>query len=51
MSPFKSVKQQRYLYAHPEKIGREALHEWASKTNFSRLPEKVKSPKKTGKTK
>lgn len=43
--PFKSVKQQKFLYAHPEKIGREALHEWASKTNFSKLPEKAPAKK------
>jgi hypothetical protein len=50
MSPFSSRAQQRFLAVHPEKIGgKKAFHEWASKTNFRTLPEKVKPPKKAGK--
>jgi hypothetical protein len=41
--PFKSKAQQRFLYAHPEKVGgKEALAEWSSATNFKTLPEKKK---------
>ena len=39
--PFESKAQQRYLYAHPEKVGgKEKLKEWSSATDFSNLPEK-----------
>ena len=39
--PFVSKLQQRFLEAHPEKVGgREKLHEWEQATDFSRLPEK-----------
>jgi len=39
--PFESKAQQRFLYAHPEKLsGKSKLKEWASATNFSELPEK-----------
>lgn len=39
--PFKSVKQQRFLEAHPEKVGgKDRLKEWESATDFSSLPEK-----------
>lgn len=39
--PFKSKAQQRFLYAHPEKIGgKKALKEWSDATDFSHLPEK-----------
>jgi hypothetical protein len=42
--PFKSVAQQRFLEAHPEKVGGKAkLKEWESATNFSTLPKKAKS--------
>lgn len=41
--PFKSKAQQRFLYAHPEKIGgKKALKEWSTATDFSKLPEKAK---------
>ena len=40
--PFASKAQQRYLYAHPEKVGgKEKLKEWSSATDFSKLPAKV----------
>jgi hypothetical protein len=39
--PFQSKAQQRFLYAHPEKVGGKAkLAEWSSATNFNKLPEK-----------
>jgi hypothetical protein len=39
--PFQSKAQQRYLYAHPEKVGgKAALKEWSAATDFSKLPEK-----------
>ena len=42
--PFKSIAQQRFLEAHPEKVGgKEKLHEWESATNFSSLPKKKKA--------
>ena len=38
--PFESKAQQRYLYAHPEKVGGKAkLAEWSAATDFSHLPE------------
>jgi hypothetical protein len=44
--PFASKAQQRFLHAHPEKVGGEAkLKEWDSVTDFSSLPEKKKKPK------
>ncbi len=43
--PFKSAKQQRFLAAHPDKIGGWGkFMEWAHATNFKKLPEKA--PKK-----
>jgi len=42
--PFKSKAQQRFLYAHPEKVGgKKALKEWSSATNFSKLPEHIRA--------
>jgi len=39
--PFQSKAQQRFLYAHPEKVGGKAkLAEWSAATNFKKLPEK-----------
>ena len=39
--PFTSKAQQRYLHAHPEKVGGEAaLKEWDNATDFSHLPER-----------
>jgi hypothetical protein len=40
--PFKSKAQQGYLHAHPEVLGKKALHEWdeASKGSHD-LPEHV----------
>lgn len=39
--PFKSKAQQRFLEAHPEKVGgRGKLKEWETATDFSTLPEK-----------
>jgi hypothetical protein len=46
--PFKSKAQQRFLHAHPEKVGGAGkLKEWDDSTDFSSLPNKVaKKPKK-----
>jgi hypothetical protein len=39
--PFQSVAQQRFLEAHPDKVGgRAKLKEWESATDFSSLPKK-----------
>lgn len=41
--PFQSKAQQRFLYAHPEKVGgKSKLAEWSSATDFKKLPEKKK---------
>lgn len=41
LMPFKSKRQQRFLYAHPEKVGgKEKLQEWSDATDFKSLPEK-----------
>lgn len=37
--PFQSKAQQKYMYAHPEVLGKKALKEWSSKTDFKDLPE------------
>lgn len=39
--PFKSVAQQHFLEAHPDKVGKAKLKEWEGATNFSSLPKKV----------
>lgn len=39
--PFASKDQQRFLHAHPEKVGgADKLKEWDAATNFSKLPER-----------
>jgi len=39
--PFASKAQQRFLYAHPDKVGgKDKLAEWSAATDFSKLPEK-----------
>jgi len=44
--PFKSKAQQRFLEAHPDKVGgRGKLKEWEQATNFSNLPERKKFAK------
>lgn len=41
--PFASKAQQRFLEAHPEKVGgRGKLKEWEQSTNFSSLPDRKK---------
>ncbi len=41
--PFRSKRQQRFMYAtKPEGVD---LKEWAEKTNFKKLPEKVRKKK------
>lgn len=39
-NPFSSSSQQRYMYSHPEILGKKGLKEWSSKTDFKSLPEK-----------
>jgi hypothetical protein len=40
--PFKSVAQQRFLEAHPDKVGgRGKLKEWEQATDFKTLPRKA----------
>lgn len=42
--PFRSKRQQRFMYAtKPEGVD---LKEWAEKTDFKKLPEKVRKKKK-----
>lgn len=36
--PFKSEAQQRYMYAHPEILGKKGLKEWSEKTDYKNLP-------------
>lgn len=44
--PFKSKAQARFAYANPKKFGgKKGLMEYASKTNFKKLPKKVKRSK------
>jgi len=46
--PFASKAQQRFLHAHPEKVGgKQALSEWDKATDFSNLPEKKAPSKKS----
>jgi len=41
--PFESSAQQRFLYAHPEKVGgKKKLAEWSAATDFKTLPERKK---------
>lgn len=42
--PFRSKRQQRFMYAtRPKGVD---LKEWADKTNFGKLPEKVRKKRK-----
>jgi len=44
--PFASKAQQRFLHAHPEKVGgKEKLKEWDQATDFSKIPERKKFAK------
>ncbi len=40
--PFKSKKQQRWMFVNEPEMAKE----WASKTNFKKLPEKAKKKNK-----
>lgn len=42
MSPFKSKAQAKWMFSNKPKMAKE----WASKTNFKKLPNKVKRGKK-----
>jgi len=45
--PFASKSQQRFLYAHPDKVGGASkLKEWSAATDFSSLPQKATKPKR-----
>ena len=41
-NPFSSTSQQKFMYAHPEILGKKGLKEWSSHTDFSSLPKHVK---------
>jgi hypothetical protein len=44
--PFKSMKQSRYFFANPEKLGGiDKVMEWAHKTNYNAIPNRVTHPK------
>lgn len=41
--PFKSLAQEGFLHAHPEKLGKAGLKEWDAATKGKHLPEHVKT--------
>lgn len=42
-NPFASIAQQKFLHAHPEKVGgKNALEEWDKSTDFKKLPKRAK---------
>lgn len=41
-NPFASLAQERYLHAHPEKLGKAGLKEWDAATKGKSLPKHVK---------
>jgi len=44
--PFQSKAQQRFLHAHPDKVGgAKKLKEWDQATDFSKIPERKKFAK------
>ena len=50
--PFKSVAQQHFLEAHPDKVGgRGKLKEWEQATDFKTLPERKKKASGLGRKK
>lgn len=51
MSPFLSAAQQRLMFSKESPIGPKAAQEWASKTDFSRLPERVGGEPEAGESK
>ena len=44
-NPFASIAQERFLNAHPEKLGKEKLNEFNQASKGLKLPKKVKSKK------
>jgi hypothetical protein len=46
--PFKSLAQEGYLHAHPEKLGKAGLAEWDAATKGHHLPEHVKGSRASG---
>lgn len=50
--PFESTAQQRFLYAHPDKVGgKEKLAEWSRATDFKNLPERKRKASGFGRKK
>jgi hypothetical protein len=47
--PFKSLAQEGFLHAHPEKLGKKGLAEWDAATKGKHLPEHVKTYDSGGK--
>jgi hypothetical protein len=46
-NPFASRQQQKFLYAHPEKVGgKKKLAEWSAATDFAHLPKRAAGKKK-----
>ncbi len=43
---FRSKAQSRFLHANPHILGKEALDEWESKTDYSAIPERVEKSKR-----
>jgi hypothetical protein len=47
--PFKSKRQQRYMFANPGKLGGlKKVMEWAHETDFKNLPERTSAKSKLG---
>jgi hypothetical protein len=42
MSPFKSLQQAKWMYSQKPQMAKE----WSAKTNWAKLPKKVKAKKK-----
>lgn len=40
--PFLSKRQQKYMFANKDILGKKGLEEWSNKTDFKKLPNKVK---------
>ena len=46
--PVKSMKQNNYFFAHPDKLGGiEKVMEYAHKTDYSKIPERVKPSRRS----
>lgn len=49
--PYKSLKQEGYMHAHPEILGKKGLKEWDAATKGTKLPKKVSKRKSGSKVK